>query len=302
MAHVTPIVKGMVARKVRYVTQYDGGIDQEDMVAELELHAVEVLRQYEVEGWDEERLVKTAVKSVKRRLANIAGAFGRPKRRPIALTQAREKVRQAWHFSRTKLLVRSVLFSSETESRRVTAKGNLKILVTFRATEKTAWVLADRLYSTRTEATEARSTFLIKGPTKRAAPLISFGEDSLDQFKTTTTSLDQPRGDGSISLLDLFSSPTDDLSITYNELLKRLQTASTPNLPTFAKLVVTPTADRLFVNWCGSRNRDVGKVNVAQLGQLASRYMEVDLATLQEELLESHASLWSADQRKRMKR
>jgi hypothetical protein len=99
-----------------------------------------------------------------------------------------------------------------------------------------------------------------------------------------------------VKLLDLLPAEEEPVMISYDELVKNLTSKKTPNLPKFCKLVAAPRADRLFVNWCSRRRKDVGKLSTTQLGKLASRYMGVKLAVLKEELLISKANLWNEEQ------
>lgn len=295
---VTPTIKKLCRERLSFVTNYDGGHDREDMVGDLSLHAVRLVRHYEVEDLTEEHLIRLVQQGIKNRVKNIAGSYGRPKRRSLQRVHERPNYRVAWFFSRRKQCVKKVIISSMLSGRSVTDSGLLKIHALFKKTGSIYYVPIRDLYNTRQEAVRARERYQA-GDEERSQPLIDFNVADLDDFQVNRTSLLQECGDSGVRIIDLIpdgraEQPSDGRNT--RDFITSLD-ASSHELGTFAKLVASDKPDALFSRYLEGKNRDVGALTPEQMGKQASQFLQLSLEDLKLQLLGTRADLWNPQQR-----
>ena len=295
---VTPTIKKLCRQKLAFITNYDGGHDIEDMVNDLRLHAVRLVRHYEVEDLTDDHIIRLVQQGIKNRVKNIAGSYGRPKRRSLQRVHKRTSYRVAWFFNRKRLCVKKVVISSTLSERGTTRRGGLKLHALFLKTGRVRFVPLEDLYNTRPEAVEARERFN-EGELERHQPLIDFNVADLDDFQVNRTSLLQECGDGGVRLIDVLpdnhaAAPSE--SRNTRDFITSLD-ASNRELGTFAKLVAGDVPDALFSRYLESKNRNVGVLTPEQMGRQASQFLQLSLDDLKTQLLSTRDNLWNQQQR-----
>ena len=293
---VLPNIKKLCRTQLSFITNYDGGQDREDFVSDLSLHAVRLVRHYEVDDLTDEHLIRLVQRGLKNRVNNIAGAYGRPKKRVIERVHQKKVARYAWYYNPYKGGVKKVLISSTLSARETTEKGNLKIHALFKKSGKVRFVLVRYLYSCREDALETRERFERTGKTKRVKPIIDFNPEDLDDFQLTRTSLLQERGENGVRLIDLIPDKASDDREDAADLVNKLEGTDVV-LGAFAKLVTEENPNALFTRFLNAKGRDVGVLTPKQLGKQASQFLQVPLAELQLKLLDTSRSLWTPKQR-----
>jgi len=297
---VIPNIKKLCRTQLSFITNYDGGQDREDFVSDLSLHAVRLVRHYEVDNLEEEHMVKKIQRSLKNRVNNIAGAYGRPKKRVIERTHQKAQSRYAWYLNPKKLCVKKVLISSTLSAREVTPSGRCKIHALFKKTGKVRFVWVDCLYATKNDAVIAREQIKQTGQKKRRLPLIDFNPEDLDDFQLTRTSLLQERGEDGFRLIDVIpdskAGSSREQQKKATELVSQLEIID-KELGTFAQIVTSETPHPLFNRFLTAKGRDFAILTPKQLGKQASQFLRVPLADLKLRLLSTKSSLWTAQQK-----
>ena len=296
---VLPNIKKLCRTQLSFITNYDGGQDREDFVSDLSLHAVRLVRHYEVDDLEEEHMVKKIQRSLKNRVNNIAGAYGRPKKRVIERTHQKSEARHVWYLNPKKLCIKKVLISSTLSAREVNSSGRCKIHALFKKTGKVRFVWVDCLYSTKKEAEEARELIQDTGKRKRTTPLIDFNPEDLDDFRLTRTSLLQERGEDGFRLIDIIPDRKEDNNRQQKdaaELVNELEEVD-KGLGIFAQLVTGETPHPLFNRYLIAKGRDVSILTPKQLGKQASQFLKIPLSDLKLKLLDTKNSLWTAQQK-----
>lgn len=297
---VIPNIKKLCRTQLSFITNYDGGQDREDFVSDLSLHAVRLVRHYEVDDLDEEHMVKKIQRSLKNRVNNIAGSYGRPKKRVIERTHQKSQSRRVWYLNPRKLYVKKVIISSTLSAREVTPSGRCKIHALFEKSGKVRFVWVDCLYTTRKQAVEARQQIEKTGSKKRTTPLIDFNPEDLDDFQLTRTSLLQEKGDNGFRLIDVIPDQKEVSSTIQQkkatELVTELESIDR-ELGTFAKIVTGETPHPLFNRYLSAKGRDFSILTPEQLGKQASQFLKIPLATLRLRLLDTKTSLWTTQQK-----
>ena len=294
-----PIVKNLAKHYLQYVSKYDLGQPSADIENDLRLFAVYIIRRYEILGYSEEHLLKSTVRALQHNVFNMAGKFGRPKRRHISRTHKVEGGKEVWHFNPQDLTIKKVLVEGSRSARKLSAGGVLEVPITYKHVGTAAtYVPVSELYDKKPEAAAARLAWQ-EGKQRRKIPLISLVKDELDEYQLTHISLLQERGSEGFKLIDVL--PSTLRADHTNQFLGQLSVHASARLQMFAELVLGHTTDPLFEQWLeGVKHRDISILNQEQLGRLAGKYLGLSLSKLQEDVLGTPAALWTAEQRKVM--
>jgi len=294
-----PIVKNLAKHYLQYVSKYDLGQPSADIENDLRLFAVYIIRRYEVLDYSEEHLLKSAVRALQHNVFNMAGKFGRPRRRHISRTHKVEGGKEAWHFNPQDLTIKQVLVEGSRSARKLSAGGVLEVPVTYKKEGTAAtYIPVSELYDKKPDAAAARLAWQ-EGRQRRKIPLISLVKNELDEYQLTHISLLQELGTDGFKLIDVL--PSTLRADHTNLFLGQLSNHASARLQMFAELVLGHTTDKLFEQWLeGVKHRDISVLNQEQLGRLASKYLGLSLAELQKDVRSTPAALWTAEQRKVM--
>lgn len=286
-------IKSLARRHLTYVSKYDKSQDREDIVAELNLFAVYLIRLYEVKCHNEEHLLRTVNQGLTHQVANMSSAYGRPKRRPIERVHKRNTIRTVWWFNVKRMVVKKVKLDGVHSPRKVKSNGDLRVLVELQKSGKNLYVSLEDLYDTKSDAVEARNRMQETEASthKRVLPIINLAGSDEDEYQLTNTSLDQPRGENGTKLLDLL--PSDLKNHASEAFLYELSKHASERLARFAELVVSDIPDGLFVQWLRKRNRDFSSMGLDQVSREACRFLGCTIGDIREDLLETCSAVWS---------
>ena len=119
-------VKSLARRHLSYVSRYDQGQDQEDIIADLNMFATYLVRRYEVNNLSREHLLRTINQGLTHHVANLSSAYGRPKRRPIERIHKRAILKLVWWLNPKNLTVKKVIVDAVSAPRKITKTGDLQ--------------------------------------------------------------------------------------------------------------------------------------------------------------------------------
>jgi hypothetical protein len=282
--HLKKIINNLVYRQLRYVVMSTASTSLEDLISDLQTHAVKLIRHYEIESRSSDHLIRTVVVGLKNHTDNLAWTWGRQKRQPMIRVRKVENRRSAWMFSPTTNEVAKVNVPGDRQSRLV-KNGNVCVRV--KKKRRSTLVPLQRLYETESEAKRARQLHLSGFPSKR--PRIISLNKRLDEFQSRCLSLDAPNSDGTSTLMDTMIDGKPPPSTFIDEVSKYVE----PEVAEFINLVTDVHADPLFERWCVENGHQLDQLGNRHLGRLACRYLDIKYADVKEALCDTPATLWS---------
>jgi hypothetical protein len=284
LTHLSKIINNLVYRQLRYVVMSTASTSFEDLVSDLQTHAVKLIRHYEIESRSSEHLIRTVVVGLKNHTDNLSWTWGRQKRQPMVRVRKVENHRAAWLFSPATDEVTRVDVPGDRRSRTY-LNGNVCIRV--KKHGQSTIVPAQRLYETEGEARRARQLYLSGFSSKR--PRIISLNKQLDEFQSRCLSLDAPNQEGTSTLMDTLIDGKPSPSTFLDEVSKYVE----PKVAEFIFLVTDVHSDPLFERWCVERGHQLDQLGNRHLGRLACRYLNINHADVKEALCDTPATLWS---------
>jgi len=284
LSHLSKIINNLVYRQLRYVVMSTTATSLEDLVGELQTHAVKLLRHYEVDGRTSEHLIKTVVVGLQNHTDNIASTWGRQKRQPMVRIRKVENNRTAWLFSPATNEVIEVQVPGDRKSREF-LNGNVCVRV---LKEKVPTIVPlNRLYETENEANRARQLNLSGFPSKR--PRVITLNKRLDEYRSRCLSLDAPSLEGA----NLMDTIVDERKVPPSAFLDEVSKYVEPKVAEFITLVTDTNSDPLFERWALQEGYQLEQIGSRQLGRLACRYLNINNTDVKEALFDTPAVLWS---------
>lgn len=288
---VDSIIKNLVNRKLAFITNSDPMLEgPEDLMEQLKLQAIRIIREYEIDGITQEHMIKNVVVGLKNHTVNLAEAHGRSKRQPIARTHKKEDYRTAWYLNINDFSIVPVKVSKHRDLR--TKKGDsIQVRVRECTTDREILVHYKRLYHSEMEAQTAINLRRAGQYSKRLRYLDLSSEDE-DEFQLTCVPIDQETENGA-TLHEKIAAPTYDdphhRGLRWQNFLRKLG----PKSREFAELVMFPAEDDFFTAWCTDSGKDASGCNCKKLGTIACDYLETTKQQLRAELLSTPSSMWT---------
>jgi hypothetical protein len=295
MKRVDRIIKNYAKRYLRFVVKHDEAIDTiEDLAGELRTAAVKVIREYEVQNYTDDHMIKTVVRSVRNHAVNMAEAYGREKRAPVVRIKKRDPFRLAWYLNIRDNSITQVQVRPDLDARDC-YNGDLRIIVRDSMHNRTMRVHLKRLYETREEALDALQRRQ-RGEYSKREHYIDLSPRQRDEFQTTSMSIYKKTDDDhATELIERLPDERETFAKPDESAYKELVCTAEVNAREFATLVNDPY-DPFFLSFAEDMGEDPSTCDCSRLGNLVCSYLNTTKEQVRAELLNTSAELWTSAQ------
>jgi len=297
LKRVDHIIKNYAKKYLTFVLKHDESIDTiEDLAGELRTAAVRVIREYEVQHYNDDRMIKTVVRSVRNHAVNMAESYGREKRAPVVRIKKCEPFRLAWYLNIQDGSITQVQVRPDKKAR--DRKGDdLRIIVRDPYHNRMMRVHLKRLYETREEALEAHQKRQ-RGEYSKRERYIDLSPQQRDEFQTTSMSIyKKVDDDNSTELVDRLPDERETFAKPDETNYKQLVCTAEVHAREFATLINDPY-DPFFLSFAEEQGEDPATCDCSRLGNLVCSYLNTTKEEVRAELLNTSAELWTSAQLK----
>lgn len=283
---LTGHMRSLVRRRLRYLFENDPSLSEDDLIAELKCRAVELIRHYEVLGYNYLHMIHAVHLGLRNHTSNLVTHHSKKSRSPLQRTQKQQRCRLAWYCDVQDEELYQVLVPFHKKFRK-------KQYILVRFTDDTQrYVHFRRLYATEEEAAVALARYWQKLPSQRKV-LLDLSPTYWDEFRPTTASLNKTsktKDDEMYrSLEQRLAAPA---TIEMDGLYELLTSYPDEQINQFFTLILDgPT--QLFQEYCATQGQDVAQLTIHSFNTMAKRYTNLSTQDLIQILADTPASIWS---------
>ena len=301
-------IKAIAGRRLRYVADNDCSRDREDMVAELIVHAMRLIRRYEIEAENYNHIAALTVRGLQNHSKNLAVYANRASRKVLQRLVTQPNFKEAWWFDETSMSIRRVIIPKKGKRSVVNDNGKepsstvdslcCEVVLNNDGTIKYAPV--DHLYNDQREALTARRKFRFgKDPSRKR--IIDLNSSIQDDWASTTISIDRNVSrdsgtGGGLTLGDIISS-TRIVGGDHADFLIELNQNATGIIQDFTACILGK--DLFFIDYLEEKGINAFTANERKLGTEACRFLGVSIRDVKKDLERTPESIWTNDKIKK---
>ncbi len=293
MAKVNPVIGRATYKRLAFVFMHDNSLDSFDLRAHLQMWAIKTIRQYEVMGYTDEHLIRSAITTVKNQAVNVIEAYSRHKRSSLVRTAIKDEYRRVWYLDLDQRKVFPVDVRAAIDDREFDVVTKHTKIIVQDDKKQQLKVNYLNLFESLDEACEA---FFQKDATVKQSALRKVGIDlnpkNRDKFNPTAVSLFSKSTDDSLALIDKLPAEVKKDSTDSFDLQEVLRNVPSPARE-FIELFYNPSDDDFFLDHAEKRNCDVAVCGCQRLTHVILSYLNITKEDIKNALQKSPEDLWS---------
>jgi hypothetical protein len=275
-----------VRRYLRYIFENDPSLSEDDFIADLRCHAVELIRHYEVLGYTYLHLVHAVHLGLRNHTRNLVTHYSKSGRSPLKRTQKQQRCRKAWYCDVKNGLLHDVVIPFHKKFRR-----EKHIMARF-VDGACRYVPLARLFDTEEDAAFALCRHW-SGRSAKRKTVIDLSPTYWDEFSPTAYSLTKTSDSPQLSEREIAVVPEDHI----NELREILTSGTNERVNRFFSLVMDgPT--QLFHDYCAKQGKDVAQMTTTVFNREVRQYTNVQKDELLQVIAATPISIWSPQAQK----
>lgn len=296
LKETSKLARRLVHRKLGFILTHDPMFESaEDLVGQLHVAVLRVIREYEVHCTTIEHMTARVAKSLKNQAVNLAEKHGREKRQMVGRVRERSPHRKVYHLDISTSTVTLVLAFADRRFRQY-RDGN--VLMAVRNADTKMWVIVHhkRLYETEQEAQDALALYA-KGERSKRERYINPAPEEIDDFQLNVLSIDVMDARTGVRPFSEVC-PSEEHPSSMEDSLHEEAILDTvgPRSRPFVELILDSAVDDLFDAWCEEHGYNAATFDLAKMGRMACRYFGVSKGQLRSDLAKTPASMWSSPQ------
>jgi len=290
------LARRLIHRKLGFILTHDPMFESvEDLVGQLNLSVLRVIREYEVHCTTVEHMTARVAKSLKNQAVNLAEKHGREKRQMVGRVRALRSHRKVYHLDVATGDIKPVLVFADRRLRQY-RDGN--VLMAVRDAETKSWQVVHhkRLYESQEEAQGALALYT-KGERSKREMYLNPAPQTIDDFQLNVLSIDvMDDRENTRPFADSCPSEERVFCIEDSRREQDIMDNINPRSRGFVELIFDSAVDELFDAWCEEQGYNTATFDLAKMGRVACNYLGITKNQLRVDLADTPASLWNEPQ------